>query len=80
MAGTLTIMVGGEESVLAAQRDVLESMGANIIHCGGIGMGETVKLCNNLIAGATVVAVAEAFALGGSGWRRPDVTVCSIAW
>lgn len=73
VAGTLTIMVGGEESVLAAQRDVLDSMGANIIHCGGIGMGETVKLCNNLIAGATVVAVAEAFALGVRAGADPKV-------
>lgn len=72
-SGTLTIMVGGEAAVLDAQRDVLGAIGANIIHCGGTGMGETVKLCNNLIAGATVVAVAEAFALGISAGADPRV-------
>ena len=73
IAGTLTIMVGGDAGVLEAQRDVLAAMGANIIHCGGTGMGETVKLCNNLIAGATVVAVAEAFALGVRAGADPRV-------
>ena len=62
--GTLTIMVGGDEDVLRSQRDVLEAMGRNVIHCGPSGMGEAVKLCNNLVAGASMVAVAEAFALG----------------
>ena len=61
---TLTIMVGGDAGVLDEQRDVLRAMGARIVHCGPIGMGETVKLANNLLAGTSTVAVAEAFALG----------------
>jgi 3-hydroxyisobutyrate dehydrogenase len=62
--GTLTIMVGGDREVLEEHRDVLEVMGSNVIHCGPIGMGETVKLANNLLAAAGMVAVAEAFLLG----------------
>ena len=62
--GTLTIMVGGDAAVLESQRDILEAMGRTIIHCGANGMGEAVKLCNQLVAGASMVAVAEAFALG----------------
>ena len=62
--GSLTIMVGGDEADLESQRDLLEAMGRTIIHCGPAGMGEAVKLCNQLVAGASVVAVAEAFALG----------------
>lgn len=62
--GTLTIMVGGPAEALERCRPLLEAMGSNVIHCGGTGMGEAVKLCNNLVAGATVAAVAEAFALG----------------
>lgn len=73
IGGTLTIMVGGDGQVLDAHREILEAMGANIIHCGGTGMGETVKLCNNLIAGATVLAVAEAFALGVRAGADPKV-------
>jgi 3-hydroxyisobutyrate dehydrogenase len=72
-AGTLTIMVGGEAAVLEAQRDVLGAMGSNIIHCGPIGMGETVKLCNNLIVGTTMAAIGEAFALGRAAGADPKV-------
>lgn len=71
--GTLTIMVGGEASVLERHRALLEAMGSNVIHCGGTGMGEAVKLCNNLVAGATVAALAEAFALGGRLGCDPQV-------
>ena len=70
---TLTIMVGGAAEVLERFRPLLEAMGRNVIHCGGTGMGEAVKLCNNLVAGASVVAVAEAFALGGRLGCDPKV-------
>lgn len=71
--GTLTIMVGGDAAHLEAQRDLLEAMGRTIIHCGATGMGEAVKLCNQLVAGASVVAVAEAFALGARLGADPKV-------
>ena len=71
--GTLTIMVGGEGSVLERHRELLQAMGSNVIHCGGTGMGEAVKLCNNLVAGATVAAMGEAFALGGALGCDPRV-------
>ena len=71
--GTLTIMVGGDEADLESQRDLLGAMGRTIIHCGAAGMGEAVKLCNQLVAGASVVAVAEAFALGERLGADPKV-------
>ncbi|GAC1457740.1 MAG: 3-hydroxyisobutyrate dehydrogenase [Candidatus Limnocylindrales bacterium] len=71
--GTLTIMVGGDAAHLEAQRDLLEAMGRTIIHCGVTGMGEAVKLCNQLVAGASVAAVAEAFALGARLGADPTV-------
>jgi 3-hydroxyisobutyrate dehydrogenase len=64
IAGTLTIMVGGDPGVLGEVRDILGAMGTNVIHCGASGMGQTVKLCNNLILGIGMVAIAEGFALG----------------
>ncbi len=71
--GTLTIMVGGNAAVLYSQRELLGAMGRTIIHCGAIGMGEAVKLCNQLVAGASMVAVAEAFALGERLGADPQV-------
>ena len=70
---TLTIMVGGDAATFEAQRELLGAMGANVIHCGPLGMGETVKLANNLISGVTMVAVAEAFALGMKAGADPRV-------
>ena len=72
-SGTLTIMIGGDAAVVEEQRDVLGAMGSNLIHCGPVGMGETVKLCNNLVAGAAVAAVAEAFTLGLAAGVDPKV-------
>jgi 3-hydroxyisobutyrate dehydrogenase len=62
-AGTLTMMIGGESAVLERVRPVLESMAKNIFHVGGPGMGQTLKLCNQMIAGAQTIALAEAYAL-----------------
>ncbi len=71
--GTLTIMVGGDAAVLEKHRGLLGHMGANIIHCGDVGMGETVKLANNLAAGVSMIAVTEAFALGMAKGADPKV-------
>jgi 3-hydroxyisobutyrate dehydrogenase len=61
--GTLTVMVGGEEATLDEIRPVLEAVAGLVVHVGGPGMGQVVKLCNNLIYAAQMVATAEATAL-----------------
>ncbi|HYZ17501.1 MAG TPA: NAD(P)-dependent oxidoreductase [Candidatus Acidoferrum sp.] len=62
-AGTLTMMVGGDEAALERVRPVLLAMAKNIFHVGGPGAGQTLKLCNNLISGSQTVALAEAYAI-----------------
>jgi 3-hydroxyisobutyrate dehydrogenase len=57
---TLTLMVGGDADVLAAARPALEPFAGAIVHVGGPGTGQVVKLCNNLIYAAQTLAVAEA--------------------
>lgn len=59
-AGTLTLMVGGDAAVLDAARPALEPFAGLIVHVGGPGMGQTVKLCNQLIYAACMLAAAEA--------------------
>jgi 3-hydroxyisobutyrate dehydrogenase len=61
--GTLTLMVGGDESVLDTARPALEPFSGLIVHVGGPGMGQVVKLCNNLIYAAQMLATSEATAL-----------------
>lgn len=61
---TLAFMVGGSDSDFAAALPLLEKMGKRIVHCGGPGLGQAAKACNNMILGITQIAVAEAFVLG----------------
>jgi len=63
-AGTLTFMAGGAEAAFARARPILEAMGRTIVHAGGPGNGQAAKVCNNMILGISMIAVAEAFALG----------------
>ena len=63
-AGTLTFMCGGDKAVFEEAKAVLGGMGKNLVYCGGPGMGQAAKICNNMIAGITVQAVAESFTLG----------------
>ena len=58
--GTLTLMVGGDGETLDAARPALEPFAGLIVHVGGPGMGQVVKLCNNLIYAAQMLATAEA--------------------
>lgn len=59
-AGTLTLMVGGDAATLDGVRPALEPFAGLIVHVGGPGMGQTVKLCNQIIYAAQMLATAEA--------------------
>jgi 3-hydroxyisobutyrate dehydrogenase len=63
-AGTLTFMVGGAADAFARGKSVLERMGKRVVHCGDAGNGQAAKICNNMILGASMIAVSEAFVLG----------------
>ncbi|GAB6859278.1 3-hydroxyisobutyrate dehydrogenase [Microbacterium xylanilyticum] len=62
--GTLAFMVGGSDEDFAEALPLLEVMGKRIVHCGGPGLGQAAKVCNNMILGVSQIAVAEAFVLG----------------
>ncbi|MGX1702744.1 3-hydroxyisobutyrate dehydrogenase [Microbacterium sp. NPDC055357] len=61
---TLAFMVGGSDADFAEALPVLEAMGKRIVHCGGSGLGQAAKVCNNMILGISQIAVAEAFVIG----------------
>jgi 3-hydroxyisobutyrate dehydrogenase len=63
-AATLTFMCGGDKAVFLKALPLLQGMGKNIVHCGGAGFGQVTKICNNMVAGITALAVAEAFVMG----------------
>jgi 2-hydroxy-3-oxopropionate reductase len=63
--GTLSIMVGGDAPAFAAAKPILDVMGnpEKVVHIGDAGAGQLCKLCNQMVIGGTLAAVAEAFAL-----------------
>jgi len=58
-AGTLTIMVGASSSVFSRSQPLLRALGT-AHHLGPVGMGETVKLVNQIIIANVMIANAEA--------------------
>lgn len=64
LAGEITIMASGEEKSLEYVDPLLQAMGKEIhIITGGSGMGSTVKMVHQLLAGVHIVVAAEALAL-----------------
>jgi 2-hydroxy-3-oxopropionate reductase len=63
--GTLSIMVGGDAAAFATVKPILGVMGnpERVVHIGEAGAGQLCKLCNQMVIGGTLAAVAEAFAL-----------------
>lgn len=72
-AGTLTIMVGGELDDVQKILPILQAMGKNINHVGGVGAGDSIKVVNNLLLGINMAAVAEALVLGVKSGLSPQV-------
>jgi 3-hydroxyisobutyrate dehydrogenase len=62
-AGTLTFMVGGSAEAFALAEPILAIMGKAVIHAGDNGAGQSAKIVNNMILGATMIATCEAFGL-----------------
>ncbi len=58
--GTLSIMVGGDAGIFARCRHILSAMGKSIVHVGPSGMGQTVKLMNQILVAGHLNALAEA--------------------
>jgi 3-hydroxyisobutyrate dehydrogenase len=62
-AGTLTFMVGGTTDAYDRGAPLLAQMGKRVVPCGAAGSGQVAKICNNMILGVSMIAVAEAFVL-----------------
>lgn len=55
----LSIMVGGEATVVEAVRPLFECMGKSIIHQGSIGAGQHTKMVNQILIAGNMVGVCE---------------------
>ncbi len=64
--GTLTIIVGGAAADVARARPVLEAMGSRIAHVGEVGAGTAVKMANQVLLAASLLAAREVAALAAT--------------
>lgn len=71
VAGTLSIMVGGDAAALDTVRPILEVMGKTIVHLGDSGAGQVAKACNQIVIAVTIEAVAEAMVLAAKAGVDP---------
>jgi len=61
---TLSIMVGGPRDVFEECLPIFEVLGKKITYMGPSGMGQTAKLCNQVICALNIQAVCEGLMLG----------------
>jgi 2-hydroxy-3-oxopropionate reductase len=71
IAGTLSIMVGGEEDVFNRCMPIFQALGKTIVHVGGSGAGQVVKACNQIVVALIIEAVSEALVLGSKAGVDP---------
>ncbi len=62
-AGTLEILVGGDEAVFQDNKDLLATMGKNIYYLGPQGSGAQLKLSMNLMVAAQLMCLSEAMVM-----------------
>ncbi len=60
IAGSLTIMVGGDAAAFDTAQPLFAAMGQSITRIGDAGAGQVAKACNQILTGVGVAAVAEA--------------------
>lgn len=73
IAGTLSIMVGGDAADFEAAKGIFEALGKTITHCGPHGAGQVVKACNQIVVALTIEAVSEALVLGSKAGVQPEI-------
>lgn len=69
--GTLSIMVGGPESVFQTLTPVFDCMGTTVRRVGEHGAGQVAKACNQLVVAGTIQMVAEALTLARNAGVDP---------
>lgn len=76
--GTLTIMAGGEVAEVDRAARVLASCGT-VRRMGPLGAGEVAKACNQMIVGATMLALADATVLAERSGIAPGDLFTALA-
>lgn len=76
--GTLTIMVGGEQEAFDKAIPLFQAMGKAWVLVGDSGAGQIAKVCNQIIVGAQMAALAEALITAQKAGVDPSRVVDAI--
>lgn len=78
-AGTLSILVGGEQEDFEACMPLFRAMGTNINHQGKAGCGQHAKMANQIMIAGTLSGVCEALTYAKAKGLDPHVLISSLA-
>lgn len=76
--GTIAVMVGGKKEIFDAHYDIMMTMAGSVVYVGGIGAGNTAKLCNQVVVALNIAAVSEALVLAQKAGVSPDLVYQAI--
>ncbi len=72
IAGTLSIMVGGDPVAFDKVQPLFACMGKSVVYIGESGTGQVAKAANQILTGIGVLAVAEAIAFAKKNGADPS--------
>ena len=78
-AGTLSIMVGGEEGDVARAQPLFDVLGKSTVHCGPVGTGQLTKLCNQILCGLNLLATSEAVVFAKRVGLDPETMLRAVS-
>jgi 3-hydroxyisobutyrate dehydrogenase-like beta-hydroxyacid dehydrogenase len=78
-AATLSIMVGGDEAVLARAMPLLQLLGKTITHVGPVGAGQVAKACNQIVQVVNIQGIAEAILFCKANGVEPGKMLAAIS-
>ena len=77
--GTLSVMVGADAAVYERLLPLIRCFASDVTHCGAAGVGQAVKILNNMVLMQTVNALAEAMAIGRQVGIEPSLLFSTLA-
>lgn len=79
IAGTLTMMVGGDDAHLAQVRPALDSFTSRVLHHGGPGAGQHAKAANQVAVAGAMIGMCESLVYGASAGLDPQLVFETVS-
>lgn len=77
--GTLSIMIGGDDSAVSTVKPIFDVLGGTVVHQGGPGAGQRTKIVNQILVAASMMGAAEAVLFANRAGLDPRRVLESVA-